>query len=339
MKPLAAIGLMFAGLLLAPNTLKAQEIDLTLAALAAPSTTYRHFTLAIPDRIAKATDGKVKITLNDSLIGGPQLAPAVRDGRVQMSATVHTYLAAEEPRMGLFNLPGLIENMAEFAYVCEAFWCADLEQIWLEKWNSVVLATGAWCVQQLFSKEPIRTLEDFKNKRLRVHNPQTAELMSALGAKPVPLALSEVMPALDRGVIDGLFTSTCYGHGQEYWRGAPNVQNWSLGAINGWAIMINKDEWAKIPADLQAKVRAEMKNIQREALYEYNVFVGKVMAEMRDKGVTFWVAPKSERDRVNDPKYTQPVFDGWIKRASEVGFDGAAYIARTRAVLGKDLVQ
>ena len=34
MKPLAAIGLMFAGLLLAPNTLKAQEIDLTLAALA-----------------------------------------------------------------------------------------------------------------------------------------------------------------------------------------------------------------------------------------------------------------------------------------------------------------
>lgn len=335
MRTLCLMGLALAGLLLSPAPVKAQEVDLTLAALAAPSTTYRTYTLAIPERIAKATDGRVQITLNDSLIGGPQLAPAVRDGRVQMSAAVHTYLAAEDPRMGLFNLPGLIENMAEFAYVCEAFWCADLEQVWLEKWNSVVLATGAWCVQQLFSKEPIRTLEDFKNKKLRVHNPQTAELMAALGAKPVPLALSEVMPALDRGVIDGLFTSTCYGHGQEYWRGAPNVQNWSLGPINGWAVIVNKDAWAAIPADLQEKIRAEMKAIEHEALYEYNVFVGQVMQEMRDQGVTFWVAPKEERDRIFDAKYTQPVFDTWVARAKEVGFDGEAYIERVRAVLGK----
>ncbi len=333
-----AIGLFLVGLWLAPPPAQAQTIDLTLAVIPAPSSLYQHFTSAMPDRIAKATGGQVKITVNDSLIGGPQLAAAARDGRVPMSATVHTYLAAEEPRMGLFNLPGLIDDMAEFSYVCEAFWCADLEKIWSEKWNSVVLATGAWCVQQLFSKKPIRTVEDFKNKKLRVHNPQTAELMAAIGAKPVPLALSEVMPALDRGVIDGLFTSTCYGHGQEYWRGAPNVQNWALGPINGWAIIVNKDAWAKIPPELQVKIRAEMKQLQHEALYEYNVFVGKVMAEMKTKGVTFWVAPKSERDKIFDPKITQPVYDSWYKRASEVGFDGPAYIARVRKVLGKDLV-
>lgn len=335
MRKLAILGLAAAALLLSPQPGKAQDVELTLAALAAPSTTYRAYTLAIPERIAKATDGRVKVTLNDSLIGGPQLAPAVRDGRVPMSAAVHTYLAAEDPRMGLFNLPGLIENMAEFAYVCQAFWCDDLERVWAEKWNAQVLATGAWCVQQLFSKEPIRSMEDFRNKKLRVHNPQTAELMAALGAKPVPLALSEVMPALDRGVIDGLFTSTCYGHGQEYWRGAPNVQNWSMGPINGWAIIVNKEAWAKVPADLQAKIRAEMKAIEREALYQYNVFVGEIMQEMKSEGVTFWVAPKSERDRVFDAKYTQPVFDSWVARANEVGFDGEAYIARVRAVLGK----
>ena len=117
------------------------------------------------------------------------------------------------------------------------------------------------------------------------------------------------------------------------------MQNWSLGSINGWAIIVNKDTWAKIPADPQEKVRAEMKKIEHEALYEYNVLVGKVMQEMRDKGVQFWVAPKSERDRVNDPKYTQPVYDAWYKRAKEVGFDGESYIQRVRKVLGKDLIQ
>jgi len=28
-----------------------------------------------------------------------------------MSAALHTYLAAEEPRMGIFNLPGLIDDI------------------------------------------------------------------------------------------------------------------------------------------------------------------------------------------------------------------------------------
>ena len=324
-------------LLLASAAAGAQDYELTLAMLPAPGTTYFAMTSTVPDRIAKATDGRVKVTLNDSLVGGPQIAAAVRDGRVPMSAAIHTYLAAEEPRMGLFNLPGLIDDMAEYKFVCDAFWCDDLAKLWREKWNAVVLASGAWCTQQLFSKEPIHSVEDFKNKRLRVHNPQTAELMDALGAKPTPLPLSEVMPALERGVIDGLFTSTCYGWKQEYWRLAKNVQNWMLGPITGWAIIVNADSWAEIPADLQDKIRATMKELEHDAFYGYYDFVRTAMADMESKGVAFWVAPRAEHDRIFDPQYTAPVFAAWVARAKEVGFDGEAYLKRVREVLGKDL--
>src|SRR5918996_597346 len=238
-KPIGATSLaLAASILLVGTPGHAQEFDLTMAVLGGPNTAYTGMISTISERIAEATDGRVAITISDSLIGGPQLAPAVRDGIVPMSGTVHTYLAAEEPRMGIFNLPGLINDMTEYKFVCDAFWCDDLAELWSEKWNSVVLAEGAWCVQQLFSKEPIRTIEDFRGKRLRVHNPQTATIMDALGAKPVPLSTSEIMPALERGVIDGLFTSTCFGNGQEYWRIAKNVQNWALGPINGWAVLV-----------------------------------------------------------------------------------------------------
>ncbi len=196
----------------------AQDFDLTMGVLPSPNSLYTTMMDQVPERIERATDGKVKVTLNDSLVGGTQITAAVRDGRVPMSGALHTYLAAEDPRMGVFNLPGLVDNMAEYAYLCEAFWCDDVAELWEENWNSVVLAEGAWCSQALFSKEPIHTLEDFKGKKLRVHNPQTAALMEAIGAKPAPLPLSEVPPALERGVIDGVFTSTCYGNGQEYWR-------------------------------------------------------------------------------------------------------------------------
>jgi hypothetical protein len=72
-------------------------------------------------------------------------------------------------------------------------------------------------------------------------------------------------------------------------------------------------------------------------MYGYHGFVRKVMDDMKRQGVTFWVAPKAERDRLFDPKYTKPVYDSWYKRAKTVGFDGEAYVQRVREVLGKDL--
>lgn len=332
-------GALAASLMFAGTTASAQEYEFTLAVLPSPNTAYSGMTSQIPERIAEATDGRVEITLNDSIVGGPEIASGVRDGRVPMSAALHTYLAGDEPRMGIFNLPGLIENMPEFKFVGDAFWFEDIAEIMEDRWNSVVLAQGAWCTQQLFSKEPIRTVEDFEGKRLRVHNPQTASLMEELGARPVPLALSEVMPSLDRGVIDGLFTSTCYGHGQEYWREAEYVQNWRLGPITGWMIIANNDEWAELPEDLQETIRDEMADFQDEALHTYYDYVRQAMDEMRAEGVEFWVVPQEEMERIFSPQYTDPVFETWYEQAEERGFDGEAYVERVRQTLGKDLVR
>ncbi|WP_231582158.1 TRAP transporter substrate-binding protein DctP [Puniceibacterium sp. IMCC21224] len=313
----------------------AQDMDLTMGILSTPNSLYLKMMEEVPGRFERATGGKVKVTLNDSLVGGTQITASVRDGRVPMSGALHTYLAAEEPRLGVFNLPGLINNMAEYAYLCNAFWCGDVENLWAEKWNSVVLAEGAWCSQALFSTEPIRTLEDFKGKKLRVHNPQTASLMEALGAKPSPLPLSEVAPALQRGVIDGVFTSTCYGNGQEYWRVAPNVQNWKIGPITGWVVIMNKDIWDEIPEDQQTAIRAEMKSLENEALYNFYSVVNAAVDEMKAEGIELWTAPQSEVDRVTAPEYSDAAYQSFYDRAKEVGFDGEAYVEKARRVLGK----
>lgn len=331
----AALGLAFSAALALPSQAFAQDFDLTMGVLASPNSLYTAMMDQVPERISRATDGKVQVTLNDSLVGGTQITAAVRDGRVPMSGALHTYLAGDDPRMGLFNLPGLVNNMAEYAYLCEGFWCEDVERLWEENWNSVVLAEGAWCSQALFSKEPIRTLEDFRGKVLRVHNPQTAALMEAIGAEPAPLPLSEIPPALERGVIDGVFTSTCYGNGQEYWRLAENVQNWQIGPITGWVVIINKDVWESIPEDLRTAIQAEMDDLEHEALYNFYDYVNAAVAEMEAAGVEYWTAPQSEVDRVTAPQYAEAAYQAFYDRAQELGFDGEAYVERARAVLGK----
>lgn len=331
---IATLVAVLGGLLLSSGGARAQEFNFTMAVIPAPGDAYSILTSTVPARIAKATDGRVKITISDSLVPGPQIASAVREGRVDMSAALHTYLAAEEPRFGIFNLPGLIEGMPDYKKVGESFWFEDTHKIWKERYKAIVLAEGAWCSQRIFSKEPIHTLEDFKNKRLRVHNPQTAELVNALGGKPVPLALPEVMPSLERGVIDGLFTSACYGDGQEYWRVAKNVQDWGIGPITGWVVIINADAWAKIPADLQRKISAEMGALQKEALGNYDSYVNASLNHMKANGITLWTVPPKERQRVLAPQYVGPSFDAWYARAKQVGFDGKAYVEKIRGVVG-----
>lgn len=327
------------GMSLAATAQDEPEFEFTMAILPSPNSAYGAMMETIPDRIDEATNGRVKINLNDSIVGGPEIASSVRDGRIPMSGALHTYLAGDEPRMGIFNLPGLIEDMPEYKFVGDAFWFEDVESVFREEWNSVVLAEGAWCEQQLFSTEPIQSIEDFEGKRLRVHNPQTATFMEQLGAEPVPMALSEVMPSLERGVLDGLFTSTCYGHGQEYWRLADNVQNWRLGPVTGWVVMINVNEWERLPDDLQRAVQDEMDEFESEALHGYYSFMREAMNEMRAEGVDFWVVPQEKMDRIYADKYTDPVYEDWYERAEEEGFDGEAYIQRVRETLGKDLTR
>jgi len=311
------------------------KIDLTMGIIVSPGDVYTAMTASVPERVSKATNGRVEITVSDSLVAPAQIASAVRDGRLPMSAALHTYLAAEEPRMGIFNLPGLIDDIEEYQKVRNAFWAKDVAQIWLDKWNAIVLAEGAWCPTRLFSKTPIKTIEDFKNKRIRVHNPQTAAMMVELGAKPTPVPVPEMMPALERGILDGVFTSGCVGGALELWRVAPHVQDWRISPITGWAILVNKDEWERLPADVRQQMQTAMRELEKDAFEQYNAHFQKALDNMKANNVDLWDAPEELRKEINQPKYAKAAYDSWYERAKEVGFDGPAYIAKVREVLGK----
>ncbi|WP_282605379.1 TRAP transporter substrate-binding protein DctP [Pelagibius sp. Alg239-R121] len=313
----------------------AQEVDLTMVMIPGPGSIYSQSVLQVPERVSKATDGRVKITINNSLVKGTQLAPSVRDGRTQMSAVLHPYLSSGDPRMGLSHLPGLIENIEEYKFVWDAFYGKLLADIWLEKWNSVVLAEGAFCTQNLWSKTPIQSIEDFKGKKIRVNNTESAHLLNALGAKPTPIAWGEIPSALDRGLIDGIMSASCAGYQHGFGRVTKYLQNWKTGPIVGWAILVNKDVWAEVPADLQQMIKAEMWSLQEESFHSYYEYQTVMQEKIEADGAQFWVAPDNKLEELFVPKYTDAVYETWYKRADELGVDGKALVKRVRAVLGK----
>jgi TRAP-type C4-dicarboxylate transport system substrate-binding protein len=318
------------------NAQNQPEYDFTMAVITSPGDVYTAMTEGLPERISEATDGRVQVTVSSSLVAPNQVASAVRDGRIPMSAALHTYISAEDPRMGIFNLPGIINDIDEYVAVREAFWREDVKNIWADNWNAVMLADGAWCPTALFSKTPIHTVEDFRGKRVRIHNPQTAELMSALGAQPVPMPTSEVTPALERGVIDAVFTSICVGAAFELPRVAPHVQDWAMSPVTGWVILVNADVWADLPEDIRQQMETAMLELQDEAFTTYQTYIDQAVERVEALGSELWVAPDDLKAAASAPAYADPAYASWYARANELGFDGEAYVEQVREALGKN---
>lgn len=310
---------------------------LTLAYLPVKGTLYVSFTETFADRINKATGGQVEIILNDSLVKGTQLAQSVRDGRVQLSTILAGYYSATNPEFGLAQLPGLMNNLGDFKKVFYGFWRSDMNRIFKEKYNSKVLCWGLFAPQNLISTKPINTVAEFKGKKIRVHNIETATLVAALGAKPTPMPASEVLPALQRGIIEGVFTSSAWAYGQAFYSVAKNVTLWPISTILPFPIVINNDVWEKLPKDQQDKIVAASIKLEEEA---FAVYVSKMFSlpkQWASKGVTYTVAPEDQIKLLFQTKNIKPVYESFFSRAQKAGFDGKAYVDRGLKILNKDL--
>lgn len=327
-------GVLLASLLsVTASAANAQELVLRMAMLAVPTSAYSEASRALPERIAKATNNRVKVELYDSLIPGGQLHTAVRDGRIDISAIVNVYLSSEDPRITLSNLPGLVETVEDFRKLHRNYWGDELARVWSERYNSISLLDGIWLPQMVLSRKPIHTLEDFNGLKVRVHNTESAYLINAIGARSTPIAASEMVTALDRGVVDAVITSPAVGFSLGVADVATHMQAWPIASRAGWSIVINKAAWEKVPADLREPIRAAMRELEEERYQKHDAYLAEILAKWKEKGVEMYEVPQSEGERVLDAKYTQSVFDAWHKRMKELGLDGEGILRKARAAV------
>ncbi|MBU2510701.1 TRAP transporter substrate-binding protein DctP [bacterium] len=325
---------LFAGL---ESGVFAADHKLTLAYLPVKGTLYVEVTETYAKKVAEATNGRVEIVLNDSLIKGTLLAQSVRDNRVQMSTILAGYYSATNPEFGLAQLPGLMNNLEEFEKVFYGFWREDMNRILAEKYNCHVLVWGLFAPQSLISIKPIKKVSDFDGKKIRVHNIETATLVSAIGSKPTPMAASEVLPALQRGIIDGVFTSSAWAYGQAFYSVASNVAMWPISTILPFPIVINQDEWQKLPKELQDKMADAGRKLEQASFADYLNKMKDLPQKWASKGVDFYMVPDSEAKILFKPEYIRPVYSSFFERAEKAGLGGRSYVERAEGFLDKNL--
>lgn len=204
------------------NALSAAALALALAALhpsaaaaadfvmkfgtATMNETQHQYIKFYKEALEQASKGRIEVQIypNSQLGPIPREIEGVQLGSIQAYIGPVDFFVGVDPRYGVFSAPMLFKDDANAA--------ATIHDPTLEKEmlaivgakNMIGMATLSLGAADYAARHPILRLADFSGKKLRINGTDLERAkMSWLGATGIAMPLSEVMPALDQGTIDG----------------------------------------------------------------------------------------------------------------------------------------
>ena len=168
--------------------------------------TQHQFMKDYKEALEKASGGRIEVQVYPA----SQLGPIPREIEGVQLGTIQGYIGPVdfyvglEPRYGVFSAPMLFRDEA---HVAATIHDPEMQKIILDlakPKRMVGIATLSIGIVEYATKNPLMRLADFNGKKIRINGTALERAkMSKLGATGIAMPLSEVMPALSQGTIDG----------------------------------------------------------------------------------------------------------------------------------------
>ncbi len=137
------------------------------------------------------------------IVGEFQLFDAVKNGVIQGMNPFTLYWAGRMPAsVFLSSYPLGLRNPHEWDVFYYALGGIDIARELFGRFNMYYVGPIHHGPNIIHSKVPIRSIEDFKGRKMRLPGGMVAEVFQAAGAKTTLLPGSEIFPALEKGTID-----------------------------------------------------------------------------------------------------------------------------------------
>ena len=195
-----------------------------------------------------------------------------------------------------------------------------------------VLAMFTTSPSHLMTKMPVKTLKDLKGVALRASG-GAAAILKAWGANQVGMPQSAVPEAMQKGTIQGQFTSFDVLKDFKY----AEMCKYAVvlnGPVYAFSVVMNMDKWNSLPKKVQ-KVMDSMVREQAEWTGNYldNHVKESVSWSRKDQNVKFINLAPAEKAKWD--KLIEPVAGNWIKAKKEKGIPAKAIAADVAALAKK----
>lgn len=242
--------LLISAALLASTSVSAEELKL---AHFAPIKYPLHEGMFVPlsEGIAKETTNKTTIRIYP----GGELGPGpdkqydrVVDGVADIGYGLPGYTASQFPMSLLIEIPGVIAPETG----TQKLW-ANIDQ--LNNEYKRVKLLGIWNNPEsvLMTKDkPIKSLEDLKGLKIRVSSRNVGDLLTAWGASPVSMPITEVYNSMSTGVIDGVYTDASVLQSFKLNEVTKYVTRGMHSALSPQFLIMNRDSWDGLDEESKA---------------------------------------------------------------------------------------
>jgi TRAP-type transport system periplasmic protein len=285
-------------------------------------------TKEVPQRIAKASGGLIKVQPLIGVIKADDVLTALQENRIQVGTLTLTYAAATHPLWGASALPGFLEYEDVDAFSNKIMMPLLKEDF--GKWSSQPVLVGGYMGHTYYSNVLIDKLEKFKGVQFRTDSPTMTQMITALGGAAVGMTFPELYPALERKLVDAYTTMRA----SMYYAGLGKVtkyaQNWPS-ATPLYSMMVSDKALAALPANVRQAVLNEFAAIQKDLGQRLYAEMLDLNKKVQTQGLKFVNVPEAERRRALIVA-KEHVWKPWLEKT---GSSGKELVERTFKELGK----
>ncbi|SDS86118.1 TRAP transporter substrate-binding protein [Pseudomonas granadensis] len=234
-------------------------------------------------------------------------------GAIQMSRVSLGIVGPVVPDVNVFNMPFIFRDHQHMRNVIDGPVGDEiLGKITNSEFGLVALAWMDGGTRNIYTKKPVRKLEDLKGMKIRVQgNPMFIDMMNAMGANGIAMDTGEIFSALQTGVIDGAENNppTLLEHN--------HFQNAKFYSLTGHLILpepivMSKITWEKLTPDQQTLVKKAAKAAQAEERELWDKKSAASEEKLKAAGVEFITVDKKPFYDATAPvreKYGAPYAD------------------------------
>ena len=276
------------------------------------------------DEIEERSNGQVKFEryYNGALAGGTDVIDAVTSGIADIAVTIIPWQSGRLNLNSVTTNPGIYDNS----------WVAIKALNELEKnnpelseelanLNLVNVANFSGLPNYIITKNPVKTIEDFKGQQLITLSPPEVTIAQELGMTPVGMAITDAYDAISKGVADGITLNI--GATMDFGIAEFTKYAWKgqVGTFPGMFTM-NKDVFESLPSDVQEIILDVKENSFADLFYKISFApIYDLEEEFLKDGGTI-VEPTAEDAEHLNSIIENKIWKPWIEEKNNEGLPG-----------------
>lgn len=290
------------------------------------------------EELSKASNGNLKANLKSVTevnLKGTEVLRLLKQGVFDFAAALPIYVEDGGAVIEAVDIAGLARTF-QMSRDLTNDWMPEMQKVMKERHNAIILGSFTWPEQNFYCKGDVKSVEDLKGKKIRVQGTSQADLARAFGASSVTIAFGEVVPALEKGVVDCGITGTMPAYKAKW----PEVTNTLFRLPVGFTVGVwvaNLTMWNKLSPATREFMEKQFKALEDKSW--------KVVAEETEEGVACTtgtgnctvgppgklklVKPSDEDFKARDKALNEVVLKSWAKRCGE------ACAAKWNELIGK----